>query len=79
MMTVLRVWLIHVECSVDKLNGLKDWLLTEKKLSVDLREIWVGGGGGGQKKQQKKALKMTSQLVIFRAFFVCFLYLQKKQ
>ena len=29
-----------------------------------------GGGGGGQKEKKKnKALKMTCQLVIFRAFF----------
>ena len=26
--------------------------------------------GGGQKKRKKKALKMTSQLVILRAFFI---------
>ena len=38
-------------------------------LLVDLRDFFSDLGSGGRKKINKKALKMTSKLVIFRAFF----------
>ena len=38
-------------------------------LLVDLRGKNIGFRVGGRKKMNKKALKMTSKLVIFRAFF----------
>ena len=43
-------------------------------LLVALREFFLdlGSGGGGAKKINKKAPKMTSYLVIFRAFFLFF-------
>ena len=36
---------------------------------VDLRDFFSDLGSGDEKKKRKIALKMTSQLVIFRAFF----------
>ena len=41
-------------------------------LLVDLRIFFLDLGSGDEKKINKKALKMTSQLVIFRAFFFFF-------
>ena len=69
------------------INGLQARIF----LLVDLRGFFSDlGSGGDEKKINKKALKMTSQLVIFRAFFsvklvrqtnsvlVCFVALRPK-
>ena len=49
-------------------------------LLVDLRELFFRFGVGRTKKINKKALKMTSQLVIFRAFiyFLFFFNISRK-
>ena len=44
-------------------------------LLVDLQEFFFRLRVGGTKKINKKALKMTSELVIFRAFFFFFFFL----
>ena len=44
-------------------------------LLVDLRDFFLDLGSGGRKKINKKALKMTSSLVIFRAFYLFFFFL----
>ena len=43
-------------------------------LLVDLGDFFSDLGSGGRKKINKKALKMTSELVIFRAFFFHFFF-----
>ena len=43
-------------------------------LLVDLRGFFSDLGSTGRKQINKKALKMTSQLVIFRAFFFFFFF-----
>ena len=56
------------------INGQLQWLfcksvqLGQKILLVDLREFFSDLVSGGWKNKNKKALKMTSWLVIFRAF-----------
>ena len=73
----------YYKCSVTLPHCAMGWsvVIGQNFLLVDLREFFIRFRVGWTKKINKKALKMTSELVIFRVFFLIFsffLYLQKQ-